>query len=170
PFAISVTGGTVPITLERSNGATETLEVKIPAGIEDGKKIRLRGQGEAGPDGATAGDLIIMIHVDSHPWFQRRGKNLHVRVPVTLAEAALGGKVEVPSPHGSVVLRLPSGTSSGAKLRVRGHGVKPAGTTPGDLYAEIQIQLPQELTDEEREQIRQLDARHPLNPRRDLRW
>lgn len=170
PFTISVTGGTVPITLARPDGATETLDVKIPVGIEDGKRIRLRGQGGPGPDGGTAGDLLITIHVDPHPWFQRRGKNLHVRVPVTLAEAVLGAKVEVPSPHGSVVLRVPAGTSSGAKLRVRGHGVKPPGGTPGDLYAEIQIQLPAELTDEDREQIRQIDARHPLTPRRDLRW
>ena len=90
PFATAVTGGEVDITLGRADGKTETLGVKIPAGIEDGKKIRLRGQGERGPRGGQPGDILLTIHVAPHPHFQRKGNNLIVRVPVTLGEAALG--------------------------------------------------------------------------------
>jgi DnaJ-class molecular chaperone len=112
--------------------------------------------------------------VAPHPWFTRHGNNLDVRVPVTLAEAALGAKVDVPTPKGTISLRIPAGTSSGKKLRVKGHGVAPRGADPGDLYAEIQIVLPSPLDDECIELIRKLDEHaaqaHPQEPRRELKW
>jgi DnaJ-class molecular chaperone len=173
PFSTAVTGGEAQIALRRDGGKVETLTVKIPPGIDEGKKIRLRGQGEA-IDGGTAGDILITIHVAPHPWFTRHGNNLDVRVPVTLAEAALGAKVDVPTPKGTISLRIPAGTSSGKKLRVKGHGVAPRGADPGDLYAEIQIVLPSPLDDECIELIRKLDEHaaqaHPQEPRRELKW
>ncbi|MCR4411403.1 MAG: HSP40/DnaJ peptide-binding protein, partial [Thermoguttaceae bacterium] len=145
------------------------IAVKIPPGIEDGKRIRLRGQGERTAGGA-AGDLLLTVRVEPHPFFQRKGNNLIVRVPVTLAEAALGGRVDVPTPKGVVSLHVPPGTSSGQKLRVKGHGVAVKDGPPGDLLAEIQIVLPKQLDDAAREAIRQIDARHPFDPRANLRW
>jgi DnaJ-class molecular chaperone len=173
PFNTAVMGGQAQISLQRGGGKVETLAVKIPPGIDEGKKIRLRGQGEAVP-GGTSGDILITIHVAPHPWFTRRGNNLEVRVPVTLAEAALGAKVDVPTPKGTIALRIPAGTSSGKRLRVKGHGVVPKSGEPGDLYAEIQIVLPAPLDDECIELIKKLDEHaataHPQEPRRDLRW
>jgi molecular chaperone DnaJ/curved DNA-binding protein len=173
PFHTAVMGGEAQISLRRHDGRVETLAVKIPAGIDEGKKIRLRGKGEEVP-GGTAGDVLITIHVATHPWFTRRGNNLEVRVPVTLAEAALGAKVDVPTPKGTISLRVPPGTSSGKKLRIKGHGVAPAGREPGDLYAEIQIVLPAPVDDECVELIKKLDEHatraHPQQPRKDLRW
>lgn len=173
PFHTAVNGGEAQIQLRRQSGQVETISVKIPAGIDEGQKIRLRGQGESAP-GGTAGDILLTIHVAPHPSFTRRGNNLEVRVPVTLAEAALGAKVDVPTPRGTIALRVPPGTSSGKKLRVKGHGVTPKKGEPGDLYAEIQIVLPTPLDDECMELIKKLDEHaaqaHPQNPRRDLKW
>jgi len=175
PFTTSILGGEAQIHVRRQTGEEETIVVKIPAGIEEGKKIRLRGQGEAPPTrNGNAGDILITVHVAPHPFFSRRGKNLDVRVSVTLAEAVLGAKIEVPTPHGTIMLRVPLGTSSGKKLRVKGRGVAPKGAEPGDLFAEIQIVLPAQLDDESREMVRKLDehwqAASPQDPRRDLRW
>src|SRR5690606_5208623 len=109
-----------------------------------------------------------------HPWFTRRGNDLEVRVPVTLAEAALGAKVDVPTPKGTISLRVPAGSSSGKRLRIKGHGVASRDGEAGDLYAEIQIVLPTPLDDECLELIKKLDehasSAHPQDPRRDLKW
>lgn len=169
PFTTAVTGGEVELSVPRPSGRYETIAVKIPPGIEEGKRIRLRGQGEP-VEGGLAGDLLLTVHVEPHPWFQRKGNDLIVRVPVTLAEAALGAKVDIPTPKGTVTLQVPPGTSSGQKLRVRGYGVAPRTGTPGDLLAEIQIVLPKTLDESERDAIRQIDRRHPLDPRANLRW
>ncbi len=170
PLATSITGGEVQLTLRRGSGKTETITVKIPAGIEGGKKIRLRGQGEPGPRGGTPGDILITIRVAPHPCFQRRGNHLHVQVPVTLAEAALGAKVDLPTPRGIVSLRVPPGSSSGTKLRLKGRGVTPNSGPPGDLLAEIQIVLPKELGEADRQMIEEFGRRHPQDPRAELRW
>lgn len=171
PFATSVTGGDAQISLRRYDGRQETISVKIPAGIEEGKKVRVRGQGEPGPGGGAAGDIFIRIRVSPHPNFIRRDQNLYVKLPITLAEAALGGKVDVPTPWGDVALRLPAGTSSGRKMRLKGHGLRLKGREPGDLFAEVQIVLPNHLDIESQELIRRLDQRQPTpNPRADLRW
>jgi DnaJ-class molecular chaperone len=171
PFTVAVTGGRAEIAVPRPPAGRETIAVTIPPGIEDGKKIRLRGQGEPLP-GGTPGDLILTVRVQRHPYFQRKGSELIVRVPVTLAEAALGSKVDVPTPKGTVSLRVPPGTSSGTKLRVKGHGV-PARTKngqAGDLLAEIQIVLPKQLDAVAQGLVRQLDQQQKLEPRARLRW
>lgn len=170
PFSVSITGGEVQVVMPRQNGQTENLSVKIPAGIEDGKRIRLRGQGESSAPDGPRGDLLIQVRVAPHPWFTRRGEHLHVKVPVTLLEAAEGAKVDVPTPKGVVALRVPKGTSSGARLRIKGHGVSLAGKAPGDLFAEIQIVLPANLDEPSLELIRKFEARQPQQPRRELRW
>lgn len=170
PFQTAVAGGKEQFAVRREGGEVETIEVKIPPGVEEGKKIRLRGQGEAGSNGAAAGDLLVTIHVTGHPYFTRRGNHLDVKVPVTLAEAVLGGKVDVPTPQGTITLTIPPGTSSGKKLRAKGRGIAARGSEPGDLYAEIQIVLPHSLDPDDAQWIRQFDERHPLNPRADLRW
>jgi DnaJ-class molecular chaperone len=172
PFATAVLGGQTQISVRRQDGRVDTLNVKIPPGIDEGKKIRLRGQGEAVP-GGTAGDILITIHVAPHPWFTRHGNNLEVRVPVTLAEAALGAKVDVPTPKGTISLRIPPGSSSGKRLRIKGHGVTPKSGEPGDLFAHLEIVLPT-LDQRAGELIKELDEHlesvAPQRPRRDLKW
>jgi DnaJ-class molecular chaperone len=168
PFKTSIVGGTVPLRLQRGDGKTEELDVKIPVGIADGRKIRLRGKGE--PGRGEPGDLYVTVRVEAHPYFHRRGDNLYVKLPITLGEAAEGAKVDVPTPGGTVTLRVPPGATSGTKLRIKGQGVAPAGKPAGDLFADVQIVLPQKYSDDELEFIRRFEAKHKLDPRSDLQW
>ncbi len=169
-FNTAVLGGKAQLSVQRGSGKVDTIDVKIPAGIEDGKKIRLRGQGEPSPTGGASGDILLTIHVAPHPFFRRRGDDLDVRVPITLLEAAEGAKVDVPTPRGTVSLRVPPKTSSGTKLRIKGHGVAKSGKTPGDLYAEVSIMLPKQIDSADIEQIRAMCEKGPIDPRADLRW
>jgi DnaJ-class molecular chaperone len=154
----------------RPSGETESISVKIPAGIEDGKKIRVRGQGQPGARGGAAGDILIVVRVGPHPYFERQGANLIVRTPVTMAEAALGAKIDVPTPKGVVTLKVPPNSSSGTRLRVKGYGAPTAGGETGDLFAVLQVVLPTDLDEQSREWIREIDKRRPLNPRAELSW
>lgn len=125
----------------RSAG-TETISVKIPPGVDNGGRLRIPGKGEVGPDG-RAGDLFLRIHVTPHRYFRREGKDLHVDLPVTISEAALGAKVEVPTLNGKAMLTIPAGTQCGSKLRMKGKGVPdPKGGAPGDMYVHTQIVIP----------------------------
>jgi DnaJ-class molecular chaperone len=170
PFATAVLGGEAQITLQREDGRNESLRVKIPAGIEPGKKIRLRGKGEESPTNGAAGDLLIKVDVAPHPYFRRTGNRLDVRVPISLAEAIGGAKIDVPSPHGTITLTVPPGTSSGGKLRVKGQGVKGSNGEAGDLFAEVMVVVPKDLSADERQQILDVLEKHPQNPRAELRW
>jgi curved DNA-binding protein len=170
PFATAVLGGQAALSIQRHDGKLETIHLKIPVGIDDGKRIRLRGQGEPGSGDAPPGDILVTVRVSAHPFFRRTGKRLDVRVPVTLAEAVRGAKIDVPTPQGTISLSIPPGTSSGKRLRIKGHGVRPPNQTPGDLFAEMQIVLPEGLTDEEGQQLADISARHPQHPRTELRW
>lgn len=169
PFRASIVGETITLSVDRGGDHTETITVKVPAGIEDGKTIRLRGQGEQVPDGVS-GDLLITVQVAPHPRFVRHGNNLDVHLPVTLSEAAAGAKIDVPTPHGTITLKIPAGTSSGKRLRVKGHGVRPKSGEPGDLFAIVEIILPPDLSPEEQAWLAQLADKHPQNPRADLTW
>ena len=120
PFQTAVQGGEVQLNVVRHVGRRETITAKIPQGIGDGKRIRLRGQGEESPHGGPAGDLLLTVRAAKHPYFRREGKNLEVTVPVTLLEAAEGAKINIPSPRGTVTLTVPAGSSSGRTARPRG--------------------------------------------------
>jgi len=171
PLRTAVMGGEVNLRVNRPGRKTETIAVKIPPGIDDGKTIRLRGQGEPSPSGGPAGDLLITVRSAPHSSFRRDGLDLVVRVPVTLAEAALGAKVDVPTPQGTITLKVPPGTSSGTRLRAKGQGIKASDGRTGDLYAELAIMLPKQIDDETAALVRQFDARlKQPNPRADLAW
>jgi len=139
-FRQAVEGDTV--TLRREDGSTVTT--RVPAGVRDGQKIRLRGKGNPGPGGN--GDLILTVHIEPHPLFGRDGDNLTITLPVTFPEAAFGAQVEVPTFDGSTVtLKLPPGTPSGRTLRVKGRGVKRKDGTAGDLLVNVSVAVPQKL-------------------------
>lgn len=159
PFETAARGGSVDLRLDRA-GKTETLSVKIPAGINDGGVMRLAGQGEASPYGGAAGDLLLTVQVEPHRFFRREGADLLVDVPITPAEAALGAKVDVPTlSEGTVVLSVPPGTSSGMKLRLRGKGVTdPQTKQTGDQFVVVKIVVPKDVPEPARELYRQLSA------------
>ena len=166
PFSVAVEGGEHSVTLQ--NGSkSERLTVKIPAGIEEGQSIRLAGQGNPGIGGGPMGDLIVTVHIAPHPWFRRDGQNLQVDVPVSPSEAALGAKIEVPTlSEGTVVLTVPAGTSSGAKLRLRGKGVRNHKTGErGDQFVLLKISVPKTLSEEARSLYEKLAELNPGNPR-----
>lgn len=173
PFKIAVEGGEVPLIVARPDGRRDSITVKIPAGIEDAKRIRLRGQGATAAPGGPPGDLFLTVHVIPHPLFERKGKDLYVKLPVTIPEAVLGTKVDVPTPRGTLSIKVPPGTSSGKRLRVPGHGIRTKDGESGDLYAEIQIVAPDRvdaLGSSERQAIADLGRAYGRNPRVDLRW
>ncbi len=146
PFNTAVLGGNAALSLKRG-GKQETIQLKIPPGVTSGKKMRLRGQGNPGASGGQAGDLIVTLHVAPHPHFKRNGVNLELSLPITLKEAVMGATVDIPTPSGTVSLKIPPGSSGGRRLRVRGQGVFNAEGAPGDLYVELQIRLPDQLLD-----------------------
>jgi len=170
PFTTAVLGGEAQIAVQRGDGSNETLQIKIPPGIEDGKKIRLRGQGNPSPNGGPEGDILIKVSAAQHPHFRRKGRRLDVQLPITIAEALDGAKVDVPTPHGTISLSVPPGTSSGSKLRAKGQGVKGTSGTPGDLFAEVQIVLPQEMEATDKESLQDLLKKYHDDPRADLKW
>jgi molecular chaperone DnaJ len=143
------------------------VKVRIPAGVEDGQRIRVKGRGEPGENGGPAGDLYVIVHVDHHPVFGRRGKHLTIKAPVTFAEAALGADITVPSLDEPVTLRIPAGTPSGKTFRVKGHGVKTASAT-GDLLVTVEVDVPTVLTDEQRAAAEAFAAATPASPRAHL--
>jgi molecular chaperone DnaJ len=163
-FETAVRGDTV--TLQAPNGP---VKVKIPAGVSDGQKIKVRGKGEPSPNGGPAGDIILTVSVRKHPVFERDGQNLRLKLPVTFSEAALGATVEVPTLEGAPVkLKVQPGTPSGRVLRVKGRGVKSSKGT-GDLLAEVQVVVPSHLSDQAREALEAFrDVEPQENPREDL--
>jgi molecular chaperone DnaJ len=150
--------------------STRTVQARIPAGVKDGARIRLKGKGAPGERGGPNGDLYVVVHVTPHPVFARKGDNLTVTVPVTFAEAALGGQVAVPvTGGGTVTLKIPAGTANGRTFRVRGKGVTRKDGTRGDLLATVDVQVPSGLTDEAREALeRFVEASGVEDPRKDL--
>jgi curved DNA-binding protein len=141
PFRLAIDGGKTDVRVDR-DGKVETITVTIPQGLPDGARMRLRGQGLPGTGGGAAGDLLLEVKVEPHPVFHRDGDTLELTLPVTLAEAIEGAKVDVPTPWGTIALRIPPGTSGGRKLRAAGMGVRHANGAKGDLIAEVQIMLP----------------------------
>jgi len=137
----------------------KTLEVKIPAGIDDGMRIRSAGNGEPGVNGGPSGDLYVEIHIKKHDVFEREGDDLHCEIPISLTTAALGGKVQVPTLSGRAEIELPEGTQSGKTFRLRAKGIKGLRSTyPGDLYARVIVETPVRLTDKQKQLLRELDV------------
>ncbi|MDR3632281.1 MAG: J domain-containing protein [Isosphaeraceae bacterium] len=169
PFLTAVRGGETTIEIQRDGGRRESLVVKIPPGIESGAKLRLRGQGEPGEKGAPAGDLTIQVTIEPHSYFTRDGQNLSVEVPVTVAEAVLGAKIDVPGLSGTKSLTIPPGSSSGLKLRLRGQGIPATANKPeGDLFVVLRIVVPKIVDESSKQLIREFDQRNPVNPRAGL--
>ncbi len=153
PFRQAIEGSTVSLTVEGRR-----VNARIPAGVRDGQRIRLRGKGRPGDSGGPAGDLVIAVHVEPHPVYVLDGHDLRVTVPVTFAEAALGAQIEVPTLAGRTVrLKVPPGTPSGRTLRVKGHGVTSPQAT-GDLLVTVQVAVPQKLSAQAREAVEAFDA------------
>jgi len=144
---------------------TRSVEVRIPAGVEDGTKLRLQGQGASGRNGGAPGDLYLTIRIRKHPFFERKGDDLYCEVPITFAEAALGAEIEVPTLDGRVKVRVPPGTQSGQLLRLAGLGMPKRSGGRGDLYVRVKIVVPRNLTPRERELIEELQRLRPENPR-----
>jgi molecular chaperone DnaJ len=157
----------------RGTGVTRRarqVKVRIPAGVEDGQRIRLKGRGGAGRNGGPAGDLYVVVHVDRHELFGRRGRDLTITVPITFAEAALGAEVSVPTLGDPVTLKIPAGTRSGRTLRVKGRGVTSASANgaAGDLLVSVEVAVPQKLSAAERKAIEALAAASDESPRAHL--
>jgi molecular chaperone DnaJ len=156
-------GKVIPEPCETCEGVgrirrNKTLQVKIPAGIDEGMRIRSSGNGEPGINGGPSGDLYVEIHIKEHPVFQREGDDLHCQVPVQITSAALGGTVKVPTLGGSVEIELPEGTQHGKTFRLRGKGIKGVRSSyPGDLYAHVSIETPVRLTDRQKQLLRELE-------------
>lgn len=162
PFYLAAVGGEHEVTVQKGS-STERLTIKIPAGVDTGSVIRLSGQGGPGIHGGPAGDLLITIKVGNHPYFKRDGSNLMLEVPISLPEAALGAKVDVPTlSEGEVTVTIPPGTSSGTKLRLREKGITDQKTKqPGDQICSIKIVAPKDLSDQERALYEQLKQESP---------
>jgi curved DNA-binding protein len=149
----------------KHEGHTRTVDVRIPAGVSDGSRVRLSGEGEPGAGGGTAGDLYLRVRVQPHPRFERRGHDLHVKVPVAVATAALGGEAHVGTLSGkSLRLKVPEATQNGQVLRLRGHGMPVPGQAGarGDLYAVVDVQMPKVITPEQRRHYEALARLEPV--------
>ncbi len=147
---------------------TEQVKIKIPAGVDTGSRVRVPKKGHGGRLGAEPGDLFILTNVGKHPFLTRKGDNVYITVPITVPEAALGTKIEVPTVEGRAALKIPSGTESGQKFRLRERGF-PSLRNPslrGDQFVEVKISLPKVISEETKEALRQFEKLNPENPRK----
>ncbi len=142
---------------QRVLSRVHTLQVKVPAGVEDGTRILYSGHGDTGLDGGPAGDVYIVLHVAEHPFFERDGKDLHCVIPISITQAALGAKVNIPTLEGEAILEIPAGTQSGSSFRMRKKGVPVLnGSGRGDLFVEVKVTTPEKLTRQQRELLEAL--------------
>ncbi|MFQ5948568.1 MAG: DnaJ C-terminal domain-containing protein [Acidimicrobiia bacterium] len=150
----------------RANGRKVTI--KVPQGVADGSRIRLKGKGEAAPVGGPPGDLYVRIRVGDHPIFERSGRDLRVRAPITFTEAALGAEIDVPTLDGKVTVRIPPGTGSGKTFRISGKGVRDGKGRIGDLLVTVEVIVPSKLSNKATELLEQLREQETQNPRAHL--
>ena len=165
-FEQAARGTTLPLQINR-DGRLETIDVKIPPGVKEGSRVRLKGKG-AETNGAP-GDLYIITHVAPHPYFKREDMDVLLEVPISMYEAVLGTKVTVPTLDGPVTITFPPGTGSHAKLRIRGRGIERSGTR-GDQFVITRIVVPKSLSDDERQTLESLAKTHPIDARSDVPW
>jgi curved DNA-binding protein len=168
PLRLLIEGGDCEFQLQRGD-RLESIQVKIPAGIVPGKKIRLRGQGTPIPRGKP-GDLILTINLESHPGIKVVGNNLELKLPITLHEAIHGTKVDVKTTRGEVTITIPPLSSSGKRLRIKGQGLKSGTSEAGDMIVEIQIKLPEQVPPELADAAEALQKAYPANFRDSIRW
>jgi molecular chaperone DnaJ len=148
---------------------SETIDVRIPAGVSNGARVRVPGKGNAGTMGAPPGDLYLRVVVRPHEFFERRGDDLYIKIPVTVSEATLGAKIEVPTIDGRSIVRIPPGTNSGKTLRLKEKGVPSARNgARGDQYVEIQVVVPPPTDERVRNLMKELESVAPADPRKDL--
>jgi len=172
-FMQAVEGTTLEVHLRsgQNGSSTEKLEVKIPAGVEHGQRIRLKGRGHVGAGGGPRGDLFLVCSVAKHPFFVRQGTDIHLEVPVTISEAALGAKIEIPSIAGPTTVTIPPGTPGGTKLRLKNRGMTTAGKgKQGHQYIVIRIVPPPKMSDDQRKLFEQLKEHESDNPRANIGW
>ena len=143
-----------------------TTKVKIPEGVSNGQRLRIRGKGQSGPFGGPPGDLNLLVHVRPHPFFERRGDDIHIELPITVGEAVRGGEIEVPTIHGVVRARIPKGTQGGQTFRLTGKGVKRKNGA-GDHYYKVQIALPKDAPADDA--VDAFESKYRENPRANLR-
>jgi DnaJ-class molecular chaperone len=165
-FEDSVKGLTTRIGLNH-----DKISVKIPPGVETGSKVRIAGKGEKGLHGGPQGDLFIVTKVHPHPYFERKGDNIYLEVPITFAEAVLGTKIRVPTIEGKIQLTIPPGTQGGQKLRIKGKGVPHLrGSGRGDQFVVIKITVPKKIDARTEQLVRDFERLMPEDPRNKLRW
>ena len=161
-FIEAVLGCDRDIRLQKEDGTgTQTLRVHIPAGIDSGKSVRLRGRGHSTADGSRKGDLLLKVTVEESKAFSRKGNDLYTTASVPFTTAVLGGEAEVSLPDGKKVFcKVPRGTDAGKKIRLRGKGIQPekSGSQAGDLYVTVQVQVPKDLTEAEMKKLREFES------------
>lgn len=169
-FEEAIRGTTARIAVSRQHGQSERLQVKIPPGVDTGSKVRLAGKGEPGVVGGAAGDLYIVIRLRPHAYFTRQGRDILCAVPVTLSEALLGAKIDVPTIDGPTAMTLPAGTQNGQRFRLRGKGVPDRQSEKrGDQYVTVHVVLPEKLDARSRQLLEEFMDRNPLQPRAHMR-
>jgi DnaJ-class molecular chaperone len=146
----------------------KVLDIAIPEGIADRQTLRLKGKGNPGYNGGPPGDAYVEIHIQPHAFFERKDADVHLELPITLGEAVLGGKIEVPTVHGPVAMTVPRGANTGTTLRLKGRGIK-AGGTVGDQYVKLKIVLPEKPDPELESFVRDWAVKHPYDPRAAMR-
>jgi len=166
-FEQAARGVSLPLQIDRG-GQIQTIEVKIPPGVKDGSRVRIRGQGQQ--TNGEPGDLYILTHVSPHPFFKREGDlDILLEVPISLYEAILGAKVQVPTLDGPITITIPPNTSSHAKLRIRGRGIERSGQK-GDQLIVTKVIIPKDLTEAEKQSIAEMAKKHPVDARADVPW
>ncbi|MCU1246815.1 MAG: cbpA [Acidobacteria bacterium] len=163
-FRDAVLGATMDLVVGGNH-----IKVKIPEGIAEGQRVRLRGKGSQGTGGGPAGDLNVLVHVRPHPLFERRGDDISIELPVTVGEAIRGAEIDVPTIHGPVRARIPVATQGGQTFRLKGKGVKKKGGTYGDHYYRVLIQVPKDLPPPALEAVEAIEQVYPENPRANLK-
>lgn len=170
-FEHAARGTTLDLRFDAANRAfSETISVKIPAGVDEGSKVRVRGKGQPSMMGSSRGDLVIITHVAAHPYFTRSGQDVILELPLSPSEAATGTTVRVPTLDGPVELRVPAGINSGKKLRIRERGIPRRDGTKGDQLCRILVVLPESLTEAEKAALAEMDKAHHFDARSAVPW
>ncbi|HUF17683.1 MAG TPA: J domain-containing protein [Thermoanaerobaculia bacterium] len=149
--------------------STDSSRVKLPQGVADGQRVRLRGKGSAGIHGGPAGDLLVRVHVKPHPFFERKGDNIHTEIPITIREAIRGAEIEIPTIQGPVRAKIPPGTQGGQTFRLSGKGVRRAKGSAGDHFYKVQIAVPGKLDPDGESAVDSLEKQYEANPRSNLK-